>query len=125
MTTQKAVLRAAAILFRVVLTVVIVLGIISMGQTTYRFTRAVFCDAAIEEAPGRTVKIQIKEEVSAKKLAKVLEENGLVENALVFQMQMKLEDFEGTVQPGSYELNTSMSPSSMLKVLSETDEDNK
>lgn len=125
MTTQKAVLRAATILFRVVLTVVIVLGIIYMGQTTYRFTHAVFCDAAIEEAPGRAVKIQIKEEISAKKLAQVLEENGLVENALVFQLQMKLEDFEGTVQPGSYELNTSMSPSSMLKVLSETDEDNK
>ena len=125
MTTQKAVLRAATILFRVVLTVVIVLGIIYMGQTTYRFTHAVFGDAAIEETPGRAVKIQIKEEISAKKLAQVLEENGLVENALVFQLQMKLEDFEGTVQPGSYELNTTMSPSSMLKVLSETDEDNK
>ena len=125
MTTQKAVLRVASILFRVVLTVVIVLGLIYMGQTTYRFTRAVFRDAAIEEAPGRTVKIQIKEEVSAKKLADVLEENGLVENELVFQIQMKLEDFEGPVQPGNYELNTSMSPSEMLKVLSETNEDDK
>ena len=125
MTTQKAVLRVASILYRVVFTVVIVLALVYVGQSTYRFTRAVFSDAAIEEAPGRSVKIQTKEEVSTKKLAQVLEDNDLVENALVFRIQMKMENFEGPVQPGSYELNTSMSPSKMLKVLSETNEDNK
>ena len=125
MTTRKAVLRVATILYRVVLTVVIVLGIIYMGQSTYRFTRAVFSDAAIESEPGRSVKIQIKEDVSTKKLAEVLETHGLVDSALVFQIQMKMESFEGPVKAGSYELNTSMSPSKMLKVLSETNEDNK
>ena len=125
MTTQKAVLRVASILYRVVFTVVIVLALVYVGQTTYRFTRAVFSDAAIEEAPGRSVKIQIKEEVGTKKFAEVLEDNGLVDSALVLQVQMKMEGFEGPVQPGSYELNTSMSPSKMLKVLFETNEDNK
>ena len=125
MTTRKAVLRVAAILFRVVLTVVIVLGLVYMGQTAYRFTHAVFSDAGIEEEPGRTVKIQIKEEVSTKKLAEVLEKNGLVEDAFVLRIQMKMESFDGPVQPGDYELNTSMSPTKMLKVLSETNEDNK
>ena len=85
MTTRKAVLRVAAILYRVVLTVVIVLGIIYMGQSTYRFTRAVFSDAAIESEPGRSVKIQIKEDVSTKKLAEVLETHGLVDSALVLR----------------------------------------
>ena len=125
MTTRKAVLRVAIILFRVVLTVVIILGLVYLGQTTYRFTRAVFSDAAIEEEPGRAVKIEIKEAVSTKKFAEVLETNGLVEQAMVLQIQMKMADFDGPVQPGTYELNTSMSPSEMLKVLSETNEDNR
>lgn len=125
MTTRKAVLRVASILYRVVFTVVIVLALVYVGQSTYRFTRAVFSDAAIEEEPGRNVKIQIKEEVNVKRLAEVLEENGLIDSALVLRVQMKMDSFEGPVQPGSYELNTSMSPSKMLKVLSETNEDNK
>ena len=123
MTTRKAVLRVASILYRVVFTVVIVLALVYVGQSTYRFTRAVFSDAAIEEEPGRNVKIQIKEEVNVKKLAEVLEKNGLIDSALVFRIQMKMKDFEDTVKPGNYEMNTSMSPSEMLKVLSETNED--
>ena len=123
MTTQKAVMRVTAILYRVVLTVAIILGLIYMGQTTYRFTRAVFSDSAMEEGPGRNVKIDIKEEVGTKKLAEVFEKNGLVEDALVFRIQMKMKNFEETVKPGTYEMNTSMSPSEMLNVLSETNED--
>ena len=123
MTTQKAVMRVATILYRVVLTVAIILAIVYMGQTSYRFTRAVFSDSAMEEEPGRDVKISIKEEVGTKKLAEVFEKNGLVENALVFRIQMKMKSFEDTVKPGNYEMNTSMSPSEMLKVLSETNED--
>ena len=68
--------------------------------------------------PGRSVTIKISEEVSTKKLAEVLEENGLVEDAKVFQFQMKMADFEGPVKAGTYELNTSMSPSKMFKILS-------
>ena len=118
MTTQKAVMRVASICFKVIIFIVIVLGIVSLGQTTYRFTQAVFSDEAIEEEPGRNVTIKINEDVNTKKLAEVLEENGLIEDAKVFKFQMKMADFEGPVKAGTYELNTSMSPSEMFKILS-------
>ena len=118
MTTQKAVMRVASICLKVIIFIVIVLGIVSLGQTTYRYNHAVFSDEAIEEEPGRSVTIKINEDVSTKKLAEVLEENGLIEDAKVFKFQMKMADFEGPLKAGTYELNTSMSPSEMFKILS-------
>ena len=118
MTTQKALMSVASICLKVIVFIVIVLGLVSLGQTTYRYTHAVFSDAALEEAPGKTIRVKIPEDISGKKLAKVLEENGLVEDAKVFFVQMKMSDFGETVKAGTYELNTSMSPSEMFKILS-------
>ena len=118
MTTQKAVMRVASICLKVIVFIVIILGIVSLGQTTYRYTHAVFSDAALEEEPGKMVRVKIPEDVSGKQLAKVLEENGLIEDANVFLIQMKMADFGETVKAGTYELSTSMPPSEMFKILS-------
>lgn len=118
MTTQKAVMRVASICLKVIIFIVIVLGIVSLGQTTYRYTHAVFSDAALEEEPGKLVRVKIPEDVNGKQLAKVLEENGLIEDANVFVIQMKMADFGETVKAGTYELSTSMPPSEMFKILS-------
>ena len=120
MNTRKAVLHVGSICLRVAVFIAIVLGLIYLGQTTYNYTRAVFSDEAFEEAPGKTVKVTISEPVSGKALAKVLEENGLIEDALVFQLQMKMAGFGEKVEADTYELNTSMSPSELFKILSET-----
>ena len=118
MTTQKAVMRVASICLKVIIFIVIVLGIVSLGQTTYRYTHAVFSDAALEEEPGKLVRVKIPEDVNGKQLAKVLEENGLIEDVNVFVIQMKMADFGETVKAGTYELSTSMPPSEMFKILS-------
>lgn len=125
MDTRKAVLHVGIICFRVILFVALILGLVYLGQTTYKYTRAVFSDEAFEEAPGKTVKITISESVSGKQLAKVLEENGLIENALVFQLQMKMAGFGERVEADTYELNTSMQPSELFKILSGTDGEDK
>ena len=123
MDTRKAALRVAQICIKVVIFVAVVLGIFFLGQTTYRYTRAVFSDAAMEEAPGKTVSVKIPEDVSGKRLADVLEQNGLIEDSAVFVIQMKMADFGETVKAGTYELNTSMSPTEMFKILSGQSED--
>lgn len=123
MNTRKAAMRVGSIFLKVAVFILICLGLICLGQTTYKYTHAVFSEKAMEEEPGRTVKIRIPEDVSSEKLAQVLEDNGLIEDAGVFKMQMKMADFGDTVKAGTYELNTSMKPSEMFKILSETNED--
>ncbi len=123
MNTRKAVLQVGSICLKVAVFILICFGLISLGRITYKYTHAVFSEEAFEEAPGRTVKVNIPEDVSAGRLAEVLEENGLIEDAGVFKLQMRMADFGDTVKAGSYELNTSMTPSEMFKILSETNED--
>lgn len=123
MNARKAVRRTGSICIKVAVFVLICLGLVYLGQTTYRYTHAVFSEAAMEEKPGRNVKITIPEDVSTKKFAEVLEKNGLIESATVFQIQMKMASFGETVKAGTYELNTSMKPGEIFEILSETNED--
>lgn len=123
MNARKAVRRTGSICIKVAVFVLICLGLVYLGQTTYQYTHAVFSEAAMEEKPGRNVKITIPEDVSAKKFAEVLEKNGLIESATVFQIQMKMASFGETVKAGTYELNTSMKPGEIFEILSEANED--
>ena len=119
MNTRKAAMQAGSICLKVAMFVVIVLGIIYLGQTTYHYTRAVFSDEAYETEPGKNAVVKIPEDISAKELAEILEKNGLIEDADIFRYQMKMADFGDTVKAGEYELSSSMTPSEMLKILSE------
>ena len=123
MDARKAAIRVGSICLKVAIFILICLGLVHLGQTTYRYTHAVFSEEAVEEKPGRTVKLNIPEDVSAKKFAEVLEENGLVEDAKVLLVQMKMAKFGDTVKAGTYELNTAMKPSEMFKILSKANED--
>lgn len=118
MNTRKAAIRTASICLRAAVLIAILLAIVFVGRTTYQYTRAVFRDAAMEEQPGKVVSIKIPKDISSKEFAEVLEDNGLIENASVLVIQMKMADFGDTVKAGTYELNTSMPPSQMFKVLS-------
>ena len=122
MDTRKAAMQAGSICLKVAMFVLIVLGLVYLGQTTYQYTRAVFSDEAYETEPGKKATIKIPTDITAKELAKILEENGLIEDAVVFEYQMKMADFGNTVKSGEYELSSSMTPSEMFQILSETEE---
>ncbi len=123
MNTRKAAKRVASICLKVAVFILICLAMVYLGQTTYRYTRAVFSDEAIEEEPGRDIRITIQQDVTVEKFAEVLEEKELIKDAGIFKLQMKMAEFGDTVKKGSYELNTSMTPTEMFKILSETNED--
>ncbi|MGN0335625.1 MAG: endolytic transglycosylase MltG [Lachnospiraceae bacterium] len=125
MNTNKAVLQVVKIFIKVVLIVVIMLGIVRLGQMAYVYSHAVFYQESMEEAPGRNVSLELKKDVSSKDLARFLEENGIVEDAAIFRVQMKVLDFDDTVKAGKYELNTSMTPKEILEVLDGTEKEDK
>lgn len=123
MDTRKAAMQVGSICLKVAIFVVIVLGIVYLGQNAYRYTHVVFSDTALEKAPGKNIEVKISEDINGKHLAKVLEEKGLIKDATVFLIQMKLEGLDDNVKAGTYQLNTSMAPSEMIKILSGRDEE--
>ncbi len=123
MNTNKAVLQVLRIFLKVITYVLIILGIFCLGKVAYTYSHAVLHPEAMEEAPGRSVSLEIKQDATQKQLAEFLEKNGLIESAGVFRLQMKVLDFDDTVKAGKYRLNTSMTPEEMLEILSGSEED--
>lgn len=112
-------------LLRLALLILVVVGIFKVGEYAYTYCYSVVSDTAAEEEPGRDVSVSVTSDMSAGKVAKLLERKGLVKSADVFKIQMKVNGYEDKIQPGEYVLNTSMRPREMLKILAgeETEED--
>ena len=112
-------------LLRLALLILVVVGIFKVGEYAYSYCYSVVSDTAAEEEPGRDVSVSVTSDMSAGKVAKLLERKGLVKSADVFKIQMKVTGYEDKIQPGKYVLNTSMRPREMLKILAgeETEED--
>lgn len=112
-------------LLRLALLILVVVGIFKVGEYAYTYCYSVVSGTAAEEEPGRDVSVSVTSDMSAGKVAKLLERKGLVKSADVFKIQMKVTGYEDKIQPGKYVLNTSMRPGEMLKILAgeETEED--
>ena len=112
-------------LLRLALLILVVVGIFKVGEYAYTYCYSVVSDTAAEEEPGRDVSVSVTSDMSAGKVAKLLERKGLVKSADVFKIQVKVTGYEDKIQPGKYVLNTSMRPREMLKILAgeETEED--
>lgn len=112
-------------LLRLALLILVVIGIFKVGEYAYTYCYSVVSDTAAEEEPGRDVSVSVTSDMSAGKVAKLLERKGLIKSADVFKIQMKVTGYEDKIQPGEYVLNTSMRPREMLKILAgeETEED--
>lgn len=104
-------------LLRLALLILVVVGIFKVGEYAYTYCYSVVSDTAAEEEPGRDVSVSVTSDMSAGKVAKLLERKGLIKSADVFKIQMKVTGYEDKIQPGEYVLNTSMRPREMLKIL--------
>ncbi|MCD8098911.1 MAG: endolytic transglycosylase MltG [Lachnospiraceae bacterium] len=101
-------------LFRIALLLFVIAAVIRVGEYAYTFTYRVVSDAAMEEEPGRDISVTINSSMTDSDIAEVLENKGLIESARIFRMQLKAFQYDGELQPGSYILNTSMTPSEMM-----------
>lgn len=55
--------------------------------------------------------------MTTKEIAQLLERKGLVRDADIFRVQLKLNKYEDQLEPGEYILNTSMPPKKLMEVL--------
>ncbi len=102
-------------------------GTFRASMVAYDFGYRVFTEPAMAEAPGTAVVVTIDGSMGAKDIANTLLENGLIRDANLFWLQYQLSAYKGDIQPGTYALNTSMTPKELMVVmadaLEEEDED--
>lgn len=117
-------------IIRIAILIIASFIVVQAGKKAYDFGYRIFTEEPMSQAPGRDVTVTVTQGDSESDIAKMLEEKGLIRDALLFRIQKKLSVYKGAIAPGSYQLNTCMNTDEMLEVLvgpidgeSEADED--
>ncbi len=63
------------------------------------------------------MRVTLTSDMTTKEIAQLLERKGLVRDADIFRVQLKLNKYEDQLEPGEYILNTSMPPKELMEVL--------
>ncbi|HIZ21647.1 MAG TPA: endolytic transglycosylase MltG [Candidatus Blautia faecigallinarum] len=118
----KAGMVLASTIFKIALYVCVVVLIIWIGKTAYQFGYDVFNQQAMSPGEGQDVTVVIQEDDSVYEIGKILEQKGLVEDALVFWVQEKLSNYSGELKPGTYLLSTAYTPTRIMGILAGDEE---
>lgn len=106
-------------IFKIVLWAIIIMVVYKWALYGYAFGFNVFSDRPIAtSAQGMTINVVLMEGKSNKEIAELLKEKGLIEDANVFYVQLLLSDYKDKLQPGIYDLSTSMTAEEMMQVMS-------
>ncbi|MEE3419596.1 MAG: endolytic transglycosylase MltG [Lachnospiraceae bacterium] len=103
---------------RALVYVLVFVTLIFLGRTAYVYGYALFNEQAMESSPGEDVTVEIPEGASVKEIAAILRENGLIESENLFEMQERFSAYHGKMKSGSYQLNTSETPTQIMAILS-------
>lgn len=105
-------------ILKVVAVVFIVMFVYRTTVKAYDFGYRVFAEEPMTTGEGRIISVYVEEGDSAKEIGEDLQEKGLIRDAKLFYVQELLSEHHGELKPGIYDLNTSMSSSEMLAVMS-------
>ena len=104
--------------FRFALYLIIAIAVIYIGKSAYDFGYDIFYQQPMDsEEEGRDVTVAVEEGDSVYQIGRTLESRGLIQDAKVFVVQEKLSNYSGKLQPGTYILNTSMTPDEIMEIL--------
>lgn len=114
MNINKALFTFIKIAFSVMILLLVIYGTVRLGRVGYDYGYRLFTEPAMEEAPGEDVLVQVKEDMSNREIATMLEEKGLVRDSNLFYIQLVMSAYAKKIEPGVYTLNTSMEPKALM-----------
>lgn len=117
MDVKQFVMSLAETVIKIVAAVFIIMFVYDTAVKAYDYGYRVFAEEPMTLGEGRIISIYVKEEDSVKDIGNTLEEKGLIRDANLFIVQELVSEYHGKIQPGIYDLNTSMSTEEMLGIM--------
>lgn len=111
------------LIIKIVAFVLIVMFIFRTATKAYDYGYRVFAEEPMTVGEGRTISIYVEETASVKEIGQMLQDKGLIRDANLFVIQELVSENHDKIQPGIYDLNTSMSSEEMLSVMSTVQEE--
>ena len=96
---------------RAVIVVIVIYGIKQVCIKAYDYGYRIYSEPPMAEENGIDVVVNIPMGSSVMDTGKILKDNGLI-------MQEMLSDYHGKLEPGTYQLNTSMTVEEMFAAMS-------
>ncbi len=123
MRLNKIIIKFVRISFSLLVILLVIFGLTKIGMAGYEFGYRVFTEKAMSGAPGEDITVQITSDMSDREVGEMLEEKGLIRDAGLFYVQLRISSYAGKLQQGVYVLNTSMEPKEIMAVLSAVTEE--
>ena len=117
MKLNKLVLKFVSISFSILVMLLVVIGLIKLGSFCYDFGYRVFTEGPVEEKPGTDVTVDVTGDLSEYQIGKLLKKEGLIRDANLFYVQLRMSAYHGKLKTGTYTLNTSMTAKDMMVVM--------
>lgn len=96
----------------------VVFLVYSVGNKAFAFGAKVFNEQSVDSGSvAREVEVSISDNITTKQLTNVLYAKGLIDDKNVFYCQVELSDFKNKFITGTYKLNTSMKPTTIMETL--------
>ena len=118
MNSKEVVISVFSTVFKIVLAIIIVMLVYKWSLLAFDYGQRVFNEPPMSAGDGRTVTVVVSEGDSAKEIGEKLEKSGLIRDAMLFRIQEMLSAYKNEMQPGTYELNTSMTTEEMMEIMS-------
>lgn len=112
---------AYSVLSRIVkllVAVVLIMLIYAAALKSYDFGYRIFAEKPVSLAPGQDIVVVVEEGMSTGEIADMLEDEGVIRDAMIFRIQNQLSHYKGAFRAGTYNLNTSMENDEIMAVLS-------
>lgn len=119
---KKMLTGVAGTIIKIAVTVALIILIYNLAMKAYDFGYRIFAEEPIDRGAGRTISVSIVEGKTVSEIGDILEEKGLIRDSNLFYFQEMFSEYKGDLQPGVYELSTSMTPYEMMAIMSVTDE---
>ena len=123
MKLNKLVLKFVSISFSILVMLLVVIGLIKLGSFCYDFGYRVFTEGPVEEEPGTDVTVDVTGDLSEYQIGKLLKKEGLIRDANLFYVQLRMSAYHGKLKTGTYTLNTSMTAKDMMAVMAAESEE--
>lgn len=117
MDVKQFVMSLIETVIKIAAAVFIIMFVYDTAVKAYDYGYRVFAEEPMTIGEGRIISIYVKEEDSVKDIGNTLEEKGLIRDANLFMVQELVSEYHGKIQPGIYDLNTSMSTEEMLEIM--------
>ena len=118
MNSKEVVVSVFSTVFKIVVAVVIIILVYKWSLSAYEYGQRVFNEPPVSAGSGRVITVTIESGDTAKEIGNILEKNGLIRDAKLFQIQEMLSEYKDKMLPGTYELSTAMTTEEMMEIMS-------